>query len=719
MNKILFTIFLFPVLLFAQDTCQITGTVYLVDGKTPFANGRIFVTRADKSGSLFLNTSKTYRTNASGVVTFSAPRTTGTDTAYVTVRSDFGNLTTEEILAVPDAATANLATLAGVNRYSTSTVLVPYGQFYVGRGNDTARVMYTLALAGGIGMQIDAYGRPQLFLNSDSLATGSGVTVGVLSDSLDANPRGGGGGISASELSDSLDADPRYRIDITARNITAGKADADSVSQQITLVKNMLDTKGDSDSLAWVADTAKAGNLAANTARAVADAHALRTDNPHTVTAAQLGALTSESDPTAAAKAQTVVSDTIDVIVPRTGIVVTSRLADSLAARALAVGDSLLAMRGFVRSAIADTLDLFSRGWMAGDTAVVGPDLDAMYARSGGSSVDTTQLLPKYGNTKTVLGNLGFGDKPTVNWSFIGKSSGAKIQMWDFNTQLLGLYGCSAMKERYCGYEVFQMFSESFTRTFGSQGADSTKRAHHQVIRANNPSSYVTSFEYGQQSFLHLTPVGVNVWQPKSNFHVRGGVRSDTVITPIIVKDDGSPVHIPSVKSDSLISRIVVIDSTGWIVLGDSAMYRITEIGHPKYHPLNPYKSGWIKIQTLFSPSGGTGIRRFKLIADSANNVRMYAIVSTHWQGHVASLCTGIGYTNIGYSPYWVATNTTGTTQYGVYTVVPANGYNSLSYADLALNITMFTDAGINGEIIVHYHLPAAATSTFYIKMEL
>lgn len=387
MNKILFTIFLFPVLLFAQDTCQITGTVYLVDGKTPFANGRIFVTRADKSGSLFLNTSKTYRTNASGVVTFSAPRTTGTDTAYVTVRSDFGNLTTEEILAVPDAATANLATLAGVNRYSTSTVLVPYGQFYVGRGNDTARVMYTLALAGGIGMQIDAYGRPQLFLNSDSLATGSGVTVGVLSDSLDANPRGGGGGISASELSDSLDADPRYRIDITARNITAGKADADSVSQQITLVKNMLDTKGDSDSLAWVADTAKAGNLAANTARAVADAHALRTDNPHTVTAAQLGALTSESDPTAAAKAQTVVSDTIDVIVPRTGIVVTSRLADSLAARALAVGDSLLAMRGFVRSAIKDTLLKYSYGIMAGDTAALGKVLDAMYPRSGGGGI--------------------------------------------------------------------------------------------------------------------------------------------------------------------------------------------------------------------------------------------------------------------------------------------------------------------------------------------
>lgn len=442
MNKILFTIFLFPVLLFAQDTCQITGTVYLVDGKTPFANGRIFVTRADKSGSLFLNTSKTYRTNASGVVTFSAPRTTGTDTAYVTVRSDFGNLTTEEILAVPDAATANLATLAGVNRYSTSTVLVPYGQFYVGRGNDTARVMYTLALAGGIGMQIDAYGRPQLFLNSDSLATGSGVTVGVLSDSLDANPRGGGGGISASELSDSLDADPRYRIDITARNITAGKADADSVSQQITLVKNMLDTKGDSDSLAWVADTAKAGNLAANTARAVADAHALRTDNPHTVTAAQLGALTSESDPTAAAKAQTVVSDTIDVIVPRTGIVVTSRLADSLAARALAVGDSLLAMRGFVRSAIKDTLVKYSYGIMAGDTAALAAVLDALYARSGGgAAVDTSLLVGNNRDDLSIQGDKWFkGHVMLTKQLWMYDSTRAKyINVLRYDNDVLGI----------------------------------------------------------------------------------------------------------------------------------------------------------------------------------------------------------------------------------------------------------------------------------------
>lgn len=65
------------------------------------------------------------------------------------------------------------------------------------------------------------------------LASAGGVTVTQLSDSLDANPRGGAGGISTAVLSDSLNANPRRdngKLNITAltdtlsANVTRGAA---------------------------------------------------------------------------------------------------------------------------------------------------------------------------------------------------------------------------------------------------------------------------------------------------------------------------------------------------------------------------------------------------------------------------------------------------------------------------------------------------------------
>jgi len=83
----------------------------------------------------------------------------------------------------------------------------------------------------------------------------------------------------------------------------------------------------------------------------------------------------------------------------------TSAVSDSLAARFLAISDSLLGMRGFVRlvvpGMIADTLAKYSYGIMAGDSAALAAVLDAMYARSGGGAAVDTSLL--VGNNRDDL----------------------------------------------------------------------------------------------------------------------------------------------------------------------------------------------------------------------------------------------------------------------------------------------------------------------------
>lgn len=381
---------------------------------------------------------------------------------------------------------------------------------------------------------------------------------------------------------------------------------------------------------------------------------------------------------------------------------------------------------------------LYENLFMYNDSASLALVADAMYARSGGSPVDTNRLLPFFGETKIATGRMILGDTLRAKGidapcdtcsqqTFVVMPHGyndGKFVFTDKRTDAGGYFTIRINRSTVGIAELFLQGINSGNLLLRSAWSRIDMLTGSRIASIRNTCGRESTYgalALGTGSADHITlrnggDIGFHTDTP-SPYGVKFA-RSVFIDTTLTVRNLNVPFG--SVANvDSTIKRMTVVDSTGWIVLGDSAMYRITEIGHPKYHPLNPYKSGWIKIQTLFSPSGGTGIRRFKLIADSANNVRMYAIVSTHWQGHVASLRTGIGYTNIGYSPYWVATNTTDTTQYGVYTVVPENGYNSLSYADIALNITMFTDAGINGEIIVHYHLPAAATSTFYIKMEL
>jgi hypothetical protein len=190
----------------AQDTCQVTGTVYLVDGKTPAANARLIVTRADKNGNLYLNSARTYYTNSSGVVVFSVPRTTGTDSSYITVRSDFGNLSAARVIAIPNAATANLGALVTAANYSTSIVAIP--GLYIRAGTDSIRVApYTLQFSDAFQVGQDAYGRPIVRRDPDSVAAGTGVTVTTLRDSMDVEMTSGAR--LARRISDSLNIIPR------------------------------------------------------------------------------------------------------------------------------------------------------------------------------------------------------------------------------------------------------------------------------------------------------------------------------------------------------------------------------------------------------------------------------------------------------------------------------------------------------------------------------
>lgn len=58
---------------------------------------------------------------------------------------------------------------------------------------------------------------------------------------------------------------------------------------------------------------------------------------------------------------------------------------------------------------------LYENLFMYNDSASLALVADAMYARSGGSPVDTNRLLPKYGDTKTATGRMVFSDTLRAN----------------------------------------------------------------------------------------------------------------------------------------------------------------------------------------------------------------------------------------------------------------------------------------------------------------
>jgi len=142
------------------------------------------------------------------------------------------------------------------------------------------------------------------------------ISTTALSDTLDANPRGSSG--SSGSWPDSLwiNGTKYATVFLTASHCavidstTPGTYDirVDTACVVSALASRLSNIETD---ILAAQDTASNANTQLAT-------HAGRTDNPHSVTAAQLGALTSESDPTATAKAQVVVRDTLDHVMSDT-----------------------------------------------------------------------------------------------------------------------------------------------------------------------------------------------------------------------------------------------------------------------------------------------------------------------------------------------------------------------------------------------------------------
>lgn len=83
------------------QVCTIRGTIYQSDGQTPAPRVAITVTQAEKTGKLYLNTARTYTTNALGKVTFTAPRTTSSDSAWIHVKPTLGNSQVDRYCTFP------------------------------------------------------------------------------------------------------------------------------------------------------------------------------------------------------------------------------------------------------------------------------------------------------------------------------------------------------------------------------------------------------------------------------------------------------------------------------------------------------------------------------------------------------------------------------------------------------------------------------------------
>lgn len=210
MKRILILLALLAVTASAQTpVCKIYGTVDSVAGPTSTlttTRAQITVTRASKSGSLFLNTSRVFNADANGRIEFYAPRTVGTDTAVIHIRANFGDLAAGQTVYVPDADSAELRTLPRYTANPTFVVVaVPSG----GGSGDTS-----------------LNGHPRL----TRIENVEGQFTPSTSDSLQQ--------VAANVF--------------VARNVAEGKADADSVK----LAFDRLGDRADADSLASVKTTA-------------------------------------------------------------------------------------------------------------------------------------------------------------------------------------------------------------------------------------------------------------------------------------------------------------------------------------------------------------------------------------------------------------------------------------------------------------------------------
>lgn len=388
--------------------CKIYGTVDSVAGPTSTlttTRAQITVTRASKSGSLFLNTSRVFNADATGRIEFYAPRTVGTDTAVIHIRANFGDLAAGQTVYVPDADSAELRTLPRYTANPTFVVVaVPSGggsgdtslnghprltrienvegQFTAGTSDSLQQIAANVFVARNV-----AEGKA----NADSVHT---VLVAL------SNLIAGKGG-----------ADSIHTALVTLYDLVAGKPNADSVHTAIDAMLKKADTTAlhaqrfavINDSLFAISlrATSTANDLTAHVG--TADAHLpsqtgasgkfLQSNG--TVSSWQT-ALTAETDPTATAKAQTVT-------------------ADSLAAFANALTWKILPSALRPTGALGQVLAMLPGG-------VVGWKADSA---GGSGTVDTTLQLPATGAARTSRGPLSISTTTNPALHINGSLTGA------------------------------------------------------------------------------------------------------------------------------------------------------------------------------------------------------------------------------------------------------------------------------------------------------
>lgn len=264
-------VLLSPVVLQAQapDTCRVYTSVHRLNGRPAIGLEFTFAYVSD-TVNLVADEAVAQATDSSGYLAIGLIRN-----SWVLVRANVDSLRSGQIIRVPDADSAELRLLYTTAR-PPGAYLAITPSIRIVHGSDSGTIERLVVSGSGAAVTITG---PSATI---TVTGGTGDTSDVLHDRMAAIEDALGQFTAGT--SDSLSA-----VGDTSRhaNVTAATA--------LGLAATALQSFTESDPIASPAaataqDTASAGRL--ETA-----AHAARTDNPHAVSAAQVGALTAESDP--------------------------------------------------------------------------------------------------------------------------------------------------------------------------------------------------------------------------------------------------------------------------------------------------------------------------------------------------------------------------------------------------------------------------------------
>jgi hypothetical protein len=692
------------------DSCIVTGTLYNADMSVA-AHQPVKVIKLVKSGKLISNRSYTDSTDANGYIRLRLWRAAEAWIYSPVIGLDASPMTGTKLI-IPDAATAELQLLpTSTTVPATYVVAVPNMRVIAGVQN----ALVTTLVINGTAVSSTSLTHDTVTVTIDAVEGGGGTTSYGdsirVADSLARVALTRRTYISRLTAAIVIDSSTpgRYVISLDPDSVAAWLQDRDSsftwmLGRIVQLQDSGLAARG------YITPTGLRSMLAGYSltshVHAISDVSGLST---------ALGdSIAYRARMTAVENDLKLVHDTLTAIRNRAdaafnNLVSHAATADAhLPAQSAGTVNKVLQSNGTASSwqplpgetdptvalRIRDSLALYNLPWMRGDTATIGRILDGMYPRSGGGGV-----IP---DTLTVNGPASTASRPfKINIAGARKMFYGQPYITAFATTLPGLYQILP-NANYHAIGLLDSANGTGVFLWGTRGGGGGlySSGHNYISCASGNTIYFGgNIEAASGTYNWTNPNG-NI------IATTGGVKSKYV------------------RTDSLNISGEIIRDTSNVWRGDTANVRW--LG-PSVEPLydkeyGGYPDGYKYGERTFilehrKNSYGNGIFEFDIVMDSSNGVKWDFIeIETVWHG--ANNSTGISgksWDLIGYDGVPIQATqlklvtSTGT---GTYKAWQAYTGTRVTINQIQAVYTFFTRA----KITVHYRLPVANTSTWYIK---